>query len=109
MENSSLSQCKHSSSTSYPLFGLVDFFLIGFFRWVSFAQIFFSRFCPLLQHQQCVSEKKSKDLEVQSLIKHDDGLCIEDAEMVMQSLGLYRPRKRGTSETLQFRGAFESV
>ncbi|CAH2079898.1 unnamed protein product [Thlaspi arvense] len=91
MEKSSLSECKHSSS-SLPLFGLFDFFLINFFRWVSFAQIFFSRFWPLLQHQpQCVSEKKSKDLEVQSSIKHDDDdveLCSDDAEMVMKSLGL---------------------
>ncbi|KAF8107459.1 hypothetical protein N665_0121s0012 [Sinapis alba] len=82
MEKSSLSQCQHSSSS--------------FLVW----------FCPLLQHQQCVSEKKSKDLEVHSLIKHDDGLCIEDAEMVMQSLGLFTDlesdglRKRYSSEEL---------
>ncbi|KAJ4885390.1 putative calcium-binding protein CML45 [Raphanus sativus] len=94
MEKSSLSQCKHSSSSSFPLFGLVDFFLIVFFRWFSFTQIILFRFCPLLEHPQCVSEKKSKDLEVQSLIKHDDGLCIEDAEMVMQSLGLFTDPER---------------
>ncbi|KAG2325245.1 hypothetical protein Bca4012_039734 [Brassica carinata] len=104
MEKSSLSQCQHSSS--FPLFGLVDLFLIVFFRWVSFAQIFFPRFCPLIKHQQCVSETKSKDLEIQSLIKHDDGLCIEDAEMVMQSLGLFTDsesdglQKRYSSEEL---------
>ncbi|CAL9224218.1 unnamed protein product [Arabidopsis halleri] len=93
MEKSSLSKCKQSSSFSFPLFGLINFFLIGFFRWVSFAQSFFSRFWPLVQHQQCVSEKKSKDLEFQTSIKHeeyrdDDGLCREDVGMVMKSLGL---------------------
>ncbi|XP_009125113.1 probable calcium-binding protein CML46 [Brassica rapa] len=104
MEKSSLSQCKHSSS--FPLFGLVDFFLIGFFRWVSFAQIFFSRFCHLPQHEHCVSEKKSKDLEIQSLIKHGNGLCIEDAEMVMQSLGLFTDQE---SEGLQKRYSSEEL
>ncbi|CAF2166523.1 unnamed protein product [Brassica napus] len=104
MEKSSLSQCKHSSS--FPLFGLVDFFLIGFFRWVSFAQIFFSRFCHLPQHEHCVSEKKSKDLEIQSLIKHGNGLCIEDAEMVMQSLGLFTDQER---EGLQKRYSSEEL
>lgn len=85
MEKSSLSKCEHTSSFSFPLFGLINFFLIGFFRWVSFAQTFFSRFWPLLQHQQCVSEKKSKDLEQ---FQNDDGLCREDVVMVMKSLGL---------------------
>ncbi|CAN7051512.1 hypothetical protein BRARA_G01459 [Brassica rapa] len=99
MEKSSLSQCKHSSSSSSSSSSfLVEFFLIGFFRWVSFAQIFFSRFCHLPQHQHCVSEKKSKDLEIQSLIKYGNGLCIEDAEMVMQSLGLFTDQE---SEGLQ--------
>ncbi|KAF2604608.1 hypothetical protein F2Q70_00027573 [Brassica cretica] len=76
------------------------------FRWVSFAQILFSRCCPLLQHQQYVSEKMSKNLEVQSSIAHDDGLCIEDAEMVMKSLGLITDteslglQKRYTAEEL---------
>jgi len=104
MEKSSLSQCQHSSA--FPLFGLVDIFLNVFFRWVCFAQILFSRCCPLLQHQQYVSEKKSKNLEVQSSITHDDVLCIEDAEMVMQSLGLIPDteslglQKRYTAEEL---------
>ena len=48
----------------------------------------------------------SKNLEVQSSIAHDDGLCIEDAEMVMQSLGLIPDteslglQKRYTAEEL---------
>ncbi|XP_010435866.1 PREDICTED: probable calcium-binding protein CML45 [Camelina sativa] len=89
-KKSSLSKCDQSSSFSFPLFGLINFFLISFFRWVSFAQTFFSRFWPLLQHhQQCVSEKKSKDLEFQTSIKReDDGLFREDVVMVMKSLGL---------------------
>ncbi|KAL1205399.1 putative calcium-binding protein CML46 [Cardamine amara subsp. amara] len=78
--------------------------------WGSFAQIFFSRFCPLLQHQQCVvSEKKRKDLEFQSSIKHeecDDGLYIEDAELVMKSLGLCTSRE---SEGLQRRYSSEEL
>ncbi|KAF2594791.1 hypothetical protein F2Q70_00043658 [Brassica cretica] len=100
MEKSSLFQCKHSSSF------LVDFFLIVFFRWVSFAQIFFSRFCHLPQHQHFVSEKKSKDLEIQSLIEHGNGLCKEDAEMVMQSLGLFTDQE---SEGLQKRYSSEEL
>ncbi|KAJ4902420.1 putative calcium-binding protein CML45 [Raphanus sativus] len=109
MEKSSLSKCKHSSSSScFTLFGLIDFFLINFFQWVSLAQIFFSRSCPLLlQHQQCVSEKKSKDLDVQSSIKHDDGLCGEDAEMVMRSLGLLTADSK--SEGLQKRYSSEEL
>ncbi|KFK26912.1 hypothetical protein AALP_AA8G309900 [Arabis alpina] len=90
MEKSSLTKCKHSSSSSsslFPLFGLINFFLNGFFSWVSFAQIFFSRFWPIPQHKQCVSEKKSKDLELQTLVY--DGLYREDAEMVMKRLGLF--------------------
>ncbi|KAJ0255115.1 calcium-binding protein CML46 [Hirschfeldia incana] len=63
-------------------------------------------FCPLLQHQQCVADKKSKDHEVQSSIKHDDGLCIEDAEMVMQSLGLFTAPE---SEGLQKRYSSEEL
>ncbi|CAH8319182.1 unnamed protein product [Eruca vesicaria subsp. sativa] len=104
MKKSSLSECKHSS---LPLFCLIDFFLISFFKWVSFAQIFFSRFCPLLlQHQQCVTEKKSKDLEVQSSIKHEDGIFGEDAEMVMKSLGLFTDSE---SEGLQKRYSSEEL
>ncbi|ESQ47058.1 hypothetical protein EUTSA_v10028351mg [Eutrema salsugineum] len=116
MEKSSLSECKHSSScsssSSFPLFGLIDFLLISFFKWVSFAQIFFLRFWPLLQHQQlCVSEKKSKDVEFQSSIKHeeyddDDGLCREDAEMVMKRLGLFTDQE---SEGLQQRYSSEEL
>ncbi|KAJ0230850.1 calcium-binding protein CML46 [Hirschfeldia incana] len=107
MEKSSLSKCKHSSSSCLTLFGLIDFFLISFFKWVSLPQIFFSRFFPLLlAHQQCVYEKKSKDLEVQSSIKHDDGLFREDAELVMRSFGLLTDsecvglQKRYSSEEL---------
>ncbi|KAL0898388.1 hypothetical protein Bca101_082349 [Brassica carinata] len=108
MEKSSLSKCTHSSSSScFTLFGLIDFFLISFFKWVSLAQIFFSRSCPLLAHQQqYVSEKKIKNLEVQSSIKHDDGLFREDAEMVMKSLGLLTDSE---SEGLQKRYSSEEL
>ncbi|KAF8109372.1 hypothetical protein N665_0097s0026 [Sinapis alba] len=105
MEKSSLSECKHSSS-SFHLFGLIDFFLISFFKWVSLAQIFFSGLFPLLAHQQCVLEKKSKDLEVQNSIIHDDGLFREDAEMVMKSLGLLTDSE---SEGLQKRYSSEEL
>ncbi|CAN8233104.1 unnamed protein product [Cochlearia groenlandica] len=84
MEKSSLTKSKHSSSStsSLPLFGLIEILFIGFFKWVSFAHIFFSRFLPILQHQQqkCVSDKiKNKDL----------ALLRDDVEMVMKSLGFY--------------------
>ncbi|EOA18506.1 hypothetical protein CARUB_v10007058mg [Capsella rubella] len=112
-KKSSLSKCEQSSSFSFPLFALINFFLIGFFRWVSFAQTFFSRFWPLLQHQQqCVSEKKSKDLEFQTSIKredyHDDdgGLFREDVVMVMKSLGLLTD---SGSEGLQKRYSSEEL
>ncbi|XP_010441082.1 PREDICTED: probable calcium-binding protein CML45 [Camelina sativa] len=108
-KKSLLSKCDQSSSFSFPLFGLINFFLISFFRWVSFAQTFFSsRLWPLLQHhQQCVSEKKSKDLEFQTSIKReDDGLFREDVVMVMKTLGLVADpgseglQKRYSSEEL---------
>ncbi|ESQ32602.1 hypothetical protein EUTSA_v10005639mg [Eutrema salsugineum] len=103
MEKSSLSECKQSSSL--PLFALFNLFLIGFCRWVSSARIFLSRFFPLLQHHQRVSDKNNQvpdsSDQQQSLIKlieeqeaeEDDGLCKEDAEMVMRSLGLYPDRE----------------
>ncbi|CAH8318671.1 unnamed protein product [Eruca vesicaria subsp. sativa] len=60
----------------------------------------------LLQHQQCVTDKKSKDLEVQSSIKHKDGIFGEDAEMVMKSLGLLTDSE---SEGLQKRYSSEEL
>ncbi|VVB04409.1 unnamed protein product [Arabis nemorensis] len=100
MEKSLFSVCKQSSSL--PLLALFNFFLIGFCRWVSSARIVLSRFFPLLQHHQRVSDKNNKDHDFsdqkhQSLIKHteqeqdDDALTLsrEDAEMVMKSLGLF--------------------
>ncbi|XP_010450785.1 PREDICTED: probable calcium-binding protein CML45 [Camelina sativa] len=106
-KKSSLSKCDQSSSFSFRLFGLINFFLISFSRWVSFAQTFFSRFWPLLHHQQCVSEKKSKDLEFQTSIKReDDGLCREDVVMVMKSLGLVAD---SGSEGLQKRYSSEDL
>ncbi|XP_010528351.1 PREDICTED: probable calcium-binding protein CML45 [Tarenaya hassleriana] len=91
---SSSSGCEESS---LPLFGLLDFFLIGFFRWVLIAQSFLSRFWPLTQ-QQSVTQKKNKELEFkkqQSLSKHEDELSREDVEMVMKSLGLFSEQDHG--------------
>ncbi|KAF8051762.1 hypothetical protein N665_1670s0008 [Sinapis alba] len=84
MEKSFLSECKQSSSITF--FALFKFFLIGFGRWVSSARIFLSTFFPLLQHHQRVEESLIKQIEERE--EEVDGLCREDVEIVMRSLGL---------------------
>ncbi|KAG2316371.1 hypothetical protein Bca52824_019493 [Brassica carinata] len=91
MEKSFLSECKQSSSITF--FALFNFFLIGFCRWVSSARIFLSTFFPLLQHYQRVEESLIK--QIQEWEEEEvDGLCREDAEIVMRGLGLLPDSER---------------
>ncbi|XP_010552843.1 PREDICTED: probable calcium-binding protein CML45 [Tarenaya hassleriana] len=104
-KTSSSSGCEESS---LPLSGLLDFFLVGFLRWVLSAQSFFSRFWHLLQ-QQLAFEKKNEELELSnqwSFRKHEGEICREEVETVMRSLGLFCKQEH---EGLQERYSSEEI
>ncbi|KAG2307609.1 hypothetical protein Bca52824_027357 [Brassica carinata] len=79
-----------------------QFFQMGFSRSDLFLQILSSTCTPAAI---CFREE-DQNLEVQSSIKHDDGLFREDAEMVMKSLGLLTDSE---SEGLQKRYSSEEL